>query len=245
VADPVLEPALRVRSLSLAYGERWALRDVSAELAAGETLAVLGPNGAGKSTLLRILATLLRPTAGGVSVLGSELPREAWRLRGRIGYLGHQALLYRDLTAEENLRFHARLFGLPDEGAERIAALLERVGLGHRRTTRVAEMSAGMVQRLAACRAVLHEPELLVLDEPLANLDPAGAETIAPLIGHEDDGSRRRTRVLVTHDVTAALAGADRVLALARDGAVAFFRPAEEVDPEGARSVYSEAAVAR
>jgi heme exporter protein A len=243
VADPVPEPALRVRSLSLAYGERWALRDVSAELAAGETLAVLGPNGAGKSTLLRILATLLRPTAGGVSVLGSELPREAWRLRGRIGYLGHQSLLYRDLTAEENLRFHARLFGLPGQGADRIAALLERVGLGHRRTTRVAEMSAGMVQRLAACRAVLHEPELLVLDEPLANLDPAGAETIAPLIGH-DDGEPRRTRVLVTHDVAAALAGADRVLALARDGAVAFFRPAGEVDPEGARSVYSEAAVA-
>jgi heme exporter protein A len=245
VADVVPEPALRVRSLSLAYGERWALRDVSAELGAGETLAVLGPNGAGKSTLLRILATLLRPTAGSVSVLGSELPREAWRLRGRIGYLGHQSLLYRDLTAAENLRFHARLFGLPGEGAERIAALLERVGLGHRATTRVAEMSAGMVQRLAACRAVLHEPELLVLDEPLANLDPAGAETIAPLIGHDGEGSRRRTRILVTHDVAAALAGADRVLALDRDGSVAFFRPAGEVDPERARGVYSEAAVAR
>jgi heme exporter protein A len=245
VAEPSPEPALRVRSLSLAYGERWALRDVSAELEAGETLAVLGPNGAGKSTLLRIVATLLRPTAGDVSVLGSELPRQAWRLRGRIGYLGHQSLLYRDLTAAENLRFHARLFGLPGEGAERIAELLDRVGLGHRAGTRVAEMSAGMVQRLAACRAVLHDPDLLVLDEPLANLDPAGAETIAPLIGHDADEPGRRTRILVTHDVAAALAAADRVLALGRDGAVAFFRPVAEVDPVLARGIYSEAAVAR
>jgi len=243
--DPASEPALRARSLSLAYGERWALRDVDADVARSETLAVLGPNGAGKSTLLRIVATLLRPTAGSISVLGSELPREAWRLRGRIGYLGHQSLLYRDLTATENLRFHARLFGLPGDGAERIAELLERVGLAHRSDTRVAEMSAGMVQRLAACRAVLHDPELLVLDEPLANLDPAGAETIAPLIGHGAADEAGRTRLLVTHDVTAALAGADRVLALGRDGGVAFFRPASEVDPERARGVYSDAAVAR
>lgn len=257
MAEPAPEPALQARSLrpgdlalrtsslSLAYGERWALRDVDVELAAGETLAVLGPNGAGKSTLLRICATLLRPTRGSVAVLGSELPREAWRLRGRIGYLGHQSLLYRDLTAAENLRFHARLFGLPGEGRERIAELLERVGLAHRSSTRVAEMSAGMVQRLAACRAVLHDPDLLVLDEPLANLDPAGAETVAPLIGHGPGAGEGRTRLLVTHDVAAALEVADRVLALGRDGRVAFFRPAAEVDPERAREVYSDAAVAR
>ena len=93
---------------------------------------MLGPNGAGKSTLLRIVSTLLRPTAGSIAVSGTELPREAWKLRGRIGFLGHQPLLYRDLGARENLDFHARLFGLAGAGAERAAELLDRVGLAHR-----------------------------------------------------------------------------------------------------------------
>ncbi len=229
--------ALVADDLSLAYGDRWVLRRLSLALPRGQTLAVIGPNGAGKSTLLRIVATLLRPTEGRLAVLGCELPREAWRLRGRIGYLGHQSLLYRDLGAEENLRFHARLFGLPGGGADRIAELLERVGLAHRAGTRVGEMSAGMVQRLAVCRAVLHEPEILALDEPLANLDPAAAETVAPLIG----ASSGRSRILVTHDVGAALTGADRVLALARDGSVAFEGEAAAIDAERARSVYSDA----
>jgi heme exporter protein A len=237
--DPAAEPALAASALSVAYGERWALRDVSLSLPQGRTLSVIGPNGAGKSTLLRVLATLLRPTEGDVAVFGSSLPRESWRLRGRIGYLGHSALLYRDLEAGENLRFHARLFGLPGGGEERIAELLETVGLAHRAGTRVGEMSAGMVQRLAVCRAVLHDPELLILDEPLANLDPAGAETVAPLLA----AGAERTRVLVTHDVASALAGSDRVLALGRDGGVAFEADASEVDAERARSIYADAPV--
>ena len=236
MAEPAPEPALRASSLSQAYGESWVLRNLAFALPAGQTLAVIGPNGAGKSTLLRVLATLLRPSAGEVSVLGSELPGGAWRLRGRIGYLGHAALLYRDLGASENLRFHARLFGLPDEGAPRIAELLERVALSHRAATRVGEMSAGMVKRLAVCRALLHDPELLVLDEPLANLDPAGADVVAPLLGPRPG----RSRVLVTHDVAAALAGADRVLGLARDGSVAFEDDVADVDDARARAIYSE-----
>jgi heme exporter protein A len=240
VTDPAPEPAdapaIRASELSLAFAERWALRTVSLELPAGATLAVLGPNGAGKSTLLRIVATLLRPTEGSVEVLGCELPRAAWKLRGRIGYLGHQPLLYRDLDARENLTFHARLFGLPGGGAERIGELLDRVGLAHRASTRLDEMSAGMVKRLAVCRTVLHDPELLILDEPLANLDPAGAEVVAPLLGPAPG----RTRILVTHDVGAALEDADRVLGLERDGSVAFELDAGGVDPERARSIYSE-----
>jgi len=240
VPEAAADPALRAASLSVAYGERWALRELTVAVDPGGTLAVIGPNGAGKSTLLRVVATLLRPTAGSIAVLGCELPRQAWRLRGRIGYLGHSALLYRELGAVENLRFHARLFGLPGDGAERIHELLERVGLAHRAGTRVGEMSAGMVQRLAVCRAVLHEPELLVLDEPLANLDPAATEIVTPLLGPAPG----RTRVLVTHDVDAALAGADRVLALARDGSVAFEREAAAVDRETARAIYADARVA-
>jgi heme exporter protein A len=233
-------PALSTVALSRAYGESWVLRELTVELPRGQTLAVIGPNGAGKSTLLRIVATLLRSTEGTASVLGVALPREAWRLRGRIGYVGHSSLLYRDLEAEENLRFHARLFGIPGDGAERIAELLARVGLAHRARTRVGEMSAGMVQRLAVCRAVLHEPELLVLDEPLANLDPAGAEAVAPLL----DAGPGRSRILVTHDVDAALAGADRVLALTREGRVGFEGPAAGFDRERARAIYSDIAPA-
>jgi heme exporter protein A len=236
MAATVPSPVLSASGLSRAYGESWALRELTIEVPAGSTLAVIGPNGSGKSTLLRIVATLLRPTSGRVSVLGHELPREGWRLRGRIGYLGHGPLLYRDLSAAENLRFHARLFGLAGNGEERISELLEQVGLAHRARTRVGEMSAGMVKRLAVCRAVLHEPELLVLDEPLANLDPAGAEAIAPLIGPAPG----RSRILVTHDVNAALEGADRVLALGRDGSLAFEGEASGVDPARARAIYSE-----
>lgn len=234
------EAALVATGLSQAYGDRWVLRELTLKLPRERTLAVIGANGAGKSTLLRILATLLRPTVGSVAVLGCELPERAWKLRGRIGYLGHSALLYRDLGASENLRFHARLFGLPGEGRERIAELLELVGLADRSRSRVGEMSAGMVQRLAVCRAVLHEPELLVLDEPLANLDPAGAATVAPLLGPAPG----RSRILVTHDLEAALEGADRVLALGRDGSVAFERDADSVDPAEARAIYSDRAVA-
>lgn len=241
MSEPATEPAapaLRAAGLCLAYGERWVLRDLDLELAAGGTLAVLGPNGAGKSTLLRIVATLLRPTEGSVEVLGAALPREAWRLRGRIGFLGHQPLLYRDLDARENLAFHGRLFGLPGGGAERAAELLEQVGLSARADARVEEMSAGMVRRLAVCRALLHEPDLLVLDEPLANLDPAAAAAVAPLLGPEPG----RTRIVVSHDVEAALADADRVLGLERDGTVAFECAAAGIDPDRARAIYSERA---
>ena len=154
-------PAIAVARLRRDYGERPALRDVTLELAAGETLAVLGPNGAGKTTLLRVLAALLRPTAGEVSVLGCSLPREAWKLRGRVGYLGHEPLLYRDLTGVENLRFQARLHGLEDLGTERISRLLDWVGMSRHADDLVRSLSAGMVQRLAVCRAALHEPDLL------------------------------------------------------------------------------------
>src|SRR3954469_24191702 len=119
------EPAIAVAGLRRDYGDRPALDGVDFELAAGASLAVLGPNGAGKTTLLRILATLLRPSGGEVSVLGCSLPDEAWKLRGRIGYLGHEPLLYRDLSGRENLRFHAKMYGITGARAgERIEELL-------------------------------------------------------------------------------------------------------------------------
>ncbi|HVY97742.1 MAG TPA: heme ABC exporter ATP-binding protein CcmA [Solirubrobacterales bacterium] len=210
-ADPRPKPAIRLAGLRRDYGDRAALDGVALELVAGQSLVVLGPNGAGKTTLLRILATLLRPSGGEVTVLGCALPGEAWKLRGRIGYLGHEPLLYRDLSGRENLRFQARLHGLGREAGERrIAEVLAAVGMERRADERVAELSAGMRQRLSICRCVLHEPELLLLDEPDSNLDAEGREVARALIGP----GAGRTRVVVTHDPERFLPEADQVLRL-------------------------------
>ena len=199
--------AIELDGLERRYGERVALAGVSVRLEAGQTLAVLGENGAGKTTLLRVLAGLLRPHAGRAVVLGAELPRERWRLPARVGYLGHEPLLYRELSARENLRYHARLHRVD---SSRIGALLAAVAMERRADDPVRELSRGMVQRVAAARAVLHEPELLLLDEPRAGLDAEAAERLEPLIGRASG----RTRVLVSHDVRGALAESDLVLRL-------------------------------
>ncbi|MGN6253387.1 MAG: heme ABC exporter ATP-binding protein CcmA [Solirubrobacterales bacterium] len=204
-------PAIRVAGLRRDYGDRPALDGVGFELGGGESLVVLGPNGAGKTTLLRVLATLLRPSGGEVSVLGCSLPEEAWKLRGRIGYLGHEPLLYRDLSGRENLRFQARLHGARRAAAEaRIEELLRAVGMERRADERIAELSAGMRQRLSICRCVLHEPQLLLLDEPDSNLDAEGRELARELVGPAPG----RSRVIVTHDPERFLPEADRVLRL-------------------------------
>ena len=216
-ADPA--PAVALRDLRRAYGERVALDGVTLSLPHGATLAVFGANGAGKTTLLRVLATLLRPHAGEARVLGCALPREGWAVRGRVGLLAHEPLLYRDLTALENLRFHARLHGV---AAGRAGELLEAVGMARRADEPVRSLSRGMAQRVAICRALLHEPELLLLDEPLANLDPGAAGAVAPLIGRASGA----TRVLISHDVEQGLAEADLVLGL-RAGRPALLAPAQ------------------
>ena len=205
---------IELDGLERRYGERVALAGVSVRVEEGQTLAVLGGNGAGKTTLLRVLAGLLRPHGGHARVLGADLPGERWQLPGQVGYLGHEPLLYRDLTARENLRYHARLHRVAEP---RVAAVLGEVGMERRADDPVRELSRGMVQRVAAARAVLHEPPLLLLDEPRANLDPAAAELLEPLIGR---GSGR-TRVLVSHDVKGALGESDVVLRLKRGRPVA------------------------
>jgi len=185
---------------------------------------VFGPNGAGKTTLLRVLATLLRPHAGSVRVLGSALPQ------GRVGRARadraarHEPLLYRELTARENLRFHARLHGVAEE---RVEELLAAVRIDDRADEPLRMLSRGMVQRVAVARAVLHDPELLLLDEPRSNLDPAAVELVDPLIG----AGAQRTRVICSHDPGGGLAEADVVLGL-RAGRVALVRDAAAVAPE-------------
>jgi heme exporter protein A len=226
--------AVEVEGLARHYGERQALSGVSLSLQHGQTLVVFGANGAGKTTLLRILATLLRPHAGSVTVLGARLPDDAWTVRGRIGLLGHEPLLYRELTARENLMFHARLH---DVAPARVEELLVSVAMRDRADEPLRTLSRGMVQRVAVARAVLHDPELLLMDEPYANLDPAAVELVEPLIGVGRDPARPRTRVVCSHDPGGGLAQADLVLGL-RAGAPALLARARDVDGEQITGLY-------
>ncbi len=232
---PIAPAALRVNALSLRaltrrYGERTALADVTLELAEGLTLAVLGPNGAGKSTLLRVLATLLRPHGGEVEVFGNRLPAGGAEVRGRLGLLAHEPMLYRELSARENLRLQAALHGI---GAERIEALLASVSLERRGDEPLRTLSRGLIQRAAVCRVLLHDPDLLLLDEPYANLDPAARRVLEPLIGRESG----KTRVVVSHDPASAKEDSDLVLGLAR-GRPAFLIAAGELDDTALSQLY-------
>jgi heme exporter protein A len=214
-------PAIDLQGLTRRYGDREALSDVTLTVDPGATLVVFGPNGAGKTTLLRVLATLLRPHAGRASILGNDLPADGWKVRGHVGFLGHSSLLYRDLTARENLRFHARLHGASHERVEEVLAAVE---LTKRGDDPIHTYSRGMVQRAAVARAVLHDPEVLLLDEPTANLDPRAAQLVEPLIG----AASGRTRVVTSHDPVGGLLGADLALGL-RAGRQELLAPADEV----------------
>ncbi|HET9073110.1 MAG TPA: ABC transporter ATP-binding protein [Solirubrobacteraceae bacterium] len=225
-----MDDVISIRELVRNFGERAVLRGVSVSVPAGASLAVLGRNGAGKSTLLRILATLLRPHGGEVRLFDRTLPRDSWAVRGQIGLLSHEPLLYRELSGRENLIYHARLHGID---RARVEEVLAAVGMARRGDDPVRACSRGMVQRLAVARAVLHRPRLLLLDEPRSNLDPAAADLIEPLIGR----GAGITRVLTSHDPEAALAEADLVLAL-QGGRAAYLGPPEGIDSATIRELY-------
>ncbi len=173
----------------------------------------------------------MRPHAGSVKLFGEALPRAGWKVRGRLGLLGHEPLLYRDLTGRENLVYHARLHRV---AVARVEEVLAAVGMHERADDPVRSLSRGMVQRLTVARAVLHEPQLLLLDEPRSNLDPAAGELVEPLIGR----SSGITRVLTSHDPQAALAEADLVLALA-GGRAAYLGAPAGLDDTMLKSLYA------
>ncbi|MBI5504613.1 MAG: heme ABC exporter ATP-binding protein CcmA [Deltaproteobacteria bacterium] len=203
--------AVSAERLERRFGAVPVLRGLDLEVARGQGVALFGPNGAGKSTLLRTLAGLLRANQGSVRVFGNELPAGA-DLRRRIGYLGHESFLYRDLTARENLAYYARLFSID---ADRLPlAALEEVGLARFAERRVATFSRGMLQRLALARVFLHNPDLLLLDEPLTGLDPQGGELLARML--IERRKRGVTILMATHDLERALACSTRALVLAR-----------------------------
>ena len=201
--------------LAKRFGPVTALAGVDLAVETGAVVAVLGPNGAGKTTLLRILAGLARPSAGDVHYAGGADRRSARRF---VGYIGHATFLYPQLTARENLRFTARLYGVADADA-RIATLLAELGLEHVADRVAAGFSRGLAQRLAIARALVHDPRLVLLDEPFTGLDPVSADRLALRI--EALRSAARAVVLVTHDLARAAALADRAIVIVR-GRIAF-----------------------
>jgi heme exporter protein A len=220
-----------------------ALRDVTLAAHRGEVLALFGPNGAGKTTLLRILATLIRPTRGSALLDGADLAGRDSRAaaRRRIGFLAHQTMLYDRLTARENLVFFAQMHGV--SGAEaRAGLLLDQVGLGGRGEDRVGDLSRGMQQRLAIARALLHRPDLLLLDEPFTGLDPAGSRFLAEVL--RDFASGGGTVVFSTHDLGAGLSLCHRAAVLVR-GAVGLLSTGDDLRPAVFLPAYEAAAAAR
>jgi heme exporter protein A len=229
--------ALVLSKLGKSYASHRALIDVSTTFAPGRVSAVLGPNGAGKTTLLGILSTLVPPSTGEVRWNGLPLGR-ASEARARIGYVGHDPGLYGDLTARENLTLFAELYGLARPAA-RAEAMLERVGLAEAPTHAPARtFSRGMSQRLALARALLHEPDLLLFDEPSAALDPAGAAWLQSVLTAEREAGR--VVVLVTHDLEAAAAVAEHVLVLRRGRVVHDEARPGGFGAEAMRALYAE-----
>jgi heme exporter protein A len=192
---------IEVKKLIKRFGLKTILRGLDFHVEPGEFVALLGPNGAGKTTFLRILASLSRPSLGSVKVAGYSLPHESAKVRARLGVVSHMPLLYPDLTAEENLQFYARMYGLHNESA-RIKDVLNMVGLEHRRRDLVRTFSRGMQQRLAIGRAILHDPEVVLFDEPYTGLDQDASEMLDEVL--RSVAAKGRTVVMTSHDLARA-----------------------------------------
>ena len=217
-------PLIETQALTKAYDLLVVLRRLDLGVQRGEFVALLGPNGSGKSTLLRLLAGLTRPSGGAIRIGGWEIPREAAAVRAQIGMVSHKVLLYENLTALENLRFFARLYHLAPADAEaRARARLEQVGLARRADSLVRTFSRGMQQRLSIARALLHDPDVLLLDEPYTGLDQDASVTLDSLLRQAH--GEGRTIVMSTHQLDRAADIASRVLILSR-GSVGFDAPA-------------------
>ena len=226
-------PAIEIRQLSKSFNHRPALRGIDLEVQKGEAVVIFGPNGAGKTTLLKILATVMKPTTGDVTIDGFDLRQNPDGIRRRIGVVSHHSFLYGSLTARENLEFYARLQDTPDptQRAEEVAAM---VNMKARLDDRVGTFSRGMQQRIAIARALLHKPSVLLMDEPETGLDQ---HTIAMLWSLMAEGEY--TIVLTTHSLERGLELADRVVILNR-GRIVFEAPGSELNLAGCKQSYLE-----
>ena len=231
---------ITVKKLVKRFGLKPVLRGVDFEVQPGEFVALLGPNGAGKTTFLRILASLSRPTLGEVSIAGYQLPNEASQVRARLGVVSHLPLLYGDLTAEENLRFYGRMYGLTDL-EQRIAEVLEMVGLEARRRDLVRTFSRGMQQRLAIGRAVLHDPDVVLFDEPYTGLDQDASSMLDEVL--KTVAAKGRTVVMTSHDLARAEDLATRFDILSR-GVIAASASLKELKKTNLLTFYRQALAA-
>jgi heme exporter protein A len=229
-------PAIQVRKLTKAFGHHVALRGLDLKVDEGEFLTLFGPNGAGKTTLIRIVASLTRPTSGTVHVRGEDLGKAATALRRHIGLISHNPLLYGDLTPDENLGFFARMYDLPDAPA-RIDAVLGQVGLAARRRDPVRTFSRGMVQRLTIARAILHDPAIMLLDEPYTGLDLQAADMLRMVL--QELAASSRTVILTTHNLEQGLEMCDRAAVLNR-GKVAWEGARAGIGLSDMREIYRE-----
>ncbi len=206
---------LRARGITKSFGHITVLRGVNLNVNLGERVILLGPNGAGKSTLMRILAMLARPTAGSIEIAGIPSDEARASIRSLIGVISHLTYLYEDLTARENLHFYGKVYGLAGTELEnRVEELLVKVGLERRAGQRVRYFSRGMQQRLSLARAILHQPPILLLDEPDTGLDRQAAEMLGQVITEPDDQGQPRTVLMTTHNLERGLALSNRVVVL-------------------------------
>ena len=236
VAAVAAPEALKATGITKRFGHRLVLKGINFSLGQGERVALFGPNGAGKTTFVRILATVVSPTSGRVLVDGIDPQEEPLEARRRIGVVSHHPYLYDDLTVRENLRFYGRMYDVPDLD-RRIAETARWVGLSARLDDKVGTFSHGMQQRMAVARAVLHDPELLMLDEPEAGLDQDALDLLADLLNEARDG-HRRAALIVTHHLDLGLALSNRVVILV-DGRIVFQSPSQELEPGTVRQLYS------
>jgi heme exporter protein A len=232
--EPSPAPAVLVRDLRKDYGSLEALRGLDLRVEPGVFLTIFGPNGAGKTTLMKVLATLTRPTEGSALVGGRDVVREAAAVRKRVGVISHNTYLYAQLTAIENLEFYAGMYRVP-AGRQRALMLLKKMDLLNRMNDRVGTYSRGMQQRLSVARALLHDPELLLLDEPYTGLDQHASRVLAEVLEGLRDGNR--TVIMTTHNLQEGLAGCDRAAILV-EGQLVFDRGVAEIDPSGFQNTY-------
>ena len=231
---------ITVKKLVKRFGLKPVLRGVDFEVQPGEFVALLGPNGAGKTTFLRILASLSRPTLGEVTIAGYQLPHQASQVRARLGVVSHLPLLYGDLTAEENLRFYGRMYGLTAL-EQRISEVLEMVGLDARRRDLVRTFSRGMQQRLAIGRAVLHDPDVVLFDEPYTGLDQDASSMLDEVL--KTVAAKGRTVVMTSHDLARAEDLATRFDILSR-GVISASASRKEMRKTNLLSFYKQALAA-
>ena len=227
---------IQIENLTKRFGAHYALRKLSLTINEGEVVALFGPNGAGKTTLLKILSTLSRPSQGRVMIQGHELTPSWTALRRHIGLVSHQSFLYPNLSAQENLAFYARLYGVPN-AEERGREVVGWVDLLPRYHDPVRTYSRGMLQRLSIARALVHDPQILLLDEPYSGVDEAAAERLHALLLRIHAEEPKRLTLLTTHDLKRGLALASRVLILRR-GKLIFDQPRDALDVEQWRETY-------